>query len=576
MKVQQFNKIVVVVGCQRSGTTLAGQILGAHPDALLIDEPDNLYEWLEAYGGGDPNTQSLWDNTLTMSANKYKPAHARIRPDENGKQEPLSNITHLILKAPNLTYGYEILSQLSIPVSIIYPVRDPRSVVASMMKLRHIPMIQKQATLMSRNPKLATEFHDEIAKLNDEAVASHVKYALIWRIKSTLFSRFADYSLSPMIFKYEDLVADKECYSRQMAKHVGLVFDEQMLAHESVYRGFGPGMTERTRPVDSLSIDSWSDRLTSKQEDEILEAADDAVKLLGYSRTGVASKPASFRSVDESVLRAPFIFAGRGGSGTRLVSEIVSRAGVFLGNRLNVSGDSVEWVDLIYEMAINHRQYSDPIASSMDDPWERFLLRRANDVLGYGTWHQDQLWGWKLPESTVVIPELMQTFHKARLVHIVRHPIDSSLRRTHMTSRMNNPVGRAVIKAAYAMMGRDEADIAKDPEYLHNAITWLYQVKRVTDFAHNELPPEQYLEIRYEDLCQNPMLTGRLLMDFLGFDNAKEVPLPKIDLNRMRNYEPSDPRAEEVWALCRDTALKFGYELKSPSDEISSSRFGVL
>lgn len=31
--------IVVIAGSQRSGTTLVGQILGSHPNALLIDEP---------------------------------------------------------------------------------------------------------------------------------------------------------------------------------------------------------------------------------------------------------------------------------------------------------------------------------------------------------------------------------------------------------------------------------------------------------------------------------------------------------------------------------------------------------
>ena len=31
--------LVFIVGCQRSGTTLTGQILGAHPNAILLDEP---------------------------------------------------------------------------------------------------------------------------------------------------------------------------------------------------------------------------------------------------------------------------------------------------------------------------------------------------------------------------------------------------------------------------------------------------------------------------------------------------------------------------------------------------------
>lgn len=41
----QIEKIVVIAGCQRSGTTLVGQVLGAHPKAILIDETDGLYDW---------------------------------------------------------------------------------------------------------------------------------------------------------------------------------------------------------------------------------------------------------------------------------------------------------------------------------------------------------------------------------------------------------------------------------------------------------------------------------------------------------------------------------------------------
>ena len=42
-----IERITIVTGCQRSGTTLTGQILGAHPSAFLIDETDELYQ-LEA------------------------------------------------------------------------------------------------------------------------------------------------------------------------------------------------------------------------------------------------------------------------------------------------------------------------------------------------------------------------------------------------------------------------------------------------------------------------------------------------------------------------------------------------
>jgi hypothetical protein len=50
--------------------------------------------------------------------------------------------------------------------------------------------------------------------------------------------------------------------------------------------------------------------------------------------------------------------------------------------------------------------------------------------------------------------------------------LSSSLRRTHMTSRLNNPVGAAALPAAYRYSNRDPAQIRADEPYLHNVYAW--------------------------------------------------------------------------------------------------------
>ena len=51
-------------------------------------------------------------------------------------------------------------------------------------------------------------------------------------------------------------------------------------------------------------------------------------------------------------LDCPVVLLGRGGSGTRVLSQIAQQMGIFLGNDINVSGDSVEWVGPIYDLAV--------------------------------------------------------------------------------------------------------------------------------------------------------------------------------------------------------------------------------
>jgi hypothetical protein len=48
----------------------------------------------------------------------------------------------------------------------------------------------------------------------------------------------------------------------------------------------------------------------------------------------------------------PVILLGRGGSGTRLLAQLALSTGMFVGNKLNTSHDSVEWVETVYDLAI--------------------------------------------------------------------------------------------------------------------------------------------------------------------------------------------------------------------------------
>ena len=124
---------------------------------------------------------------------------------------------------------------------------------------------------------------------------------------------------------------------------------------------------------------------------------------------------------------------------------------MFLGNRFNEKcEDSMEWVDLVYELSVR-KQTGAGLPS--DGPWQGELQRRARHVLGKGNWCEGQEWGWKLPETMLVVPEMCRAFRRARVLHLVRHPVDACLRRTHLTSRMGHPVGATTLHAAYRRLG---------------------------------------------------------------------------------------------------------------------------
>lgn len=90
-----------------------------------------------------------------------------------------------------------------------------------------------------------------------------------------------------------------------------------------------------------------------------------------------------------------------------------------------------------------------------------------------------------------------------------------ALRRSHLTSRMDNPIGRAVLPAAYRHVGRDPERIGADPVWLHNAASWTYQLGHALDCRTAAKPPP-WLQLSYEDICSDVQGVASKLSAFAG------------------------------------------------------------
>lgn len=255
-------------------------------------------------------------------------------------------------------------------------------------------------------------------------------------------------------------------------------------------------------------------------------------------------------------LDAVVVFTGRGGSGTRLLSQLAAGAGIFIGNQVNKSGDSTEWVDLIYRMVVEAGGQRDLPSGS---PYRREIRARAAEILGAAPQRKSELWGLKLPELMLILPLLIDAFPRAKVVHITRHPVSSSLRRTHMTSRLDNPVGIVALPAAYRYSNRDAEEIETDEPYLHNAYSWNFQVTRVLHYARDVLGEAQYLEIKYEDLCIQPDHVLALVRSYLGCADDRAGASIQADPARAGAWDSRDTRVQTIWQICGKTAGLLGY-----------------
>lgn len=229
---QTSRKLVCVIGCQRSGTTLTGQILGAHPNAVLIDETDGVYDWFDALSPDDPLAPEQLAPALRKAARNYRAPESRIDLDGGARLTP--QVTHLILKSPNLTYAWDRLAALPMDVRIVGLIRDPRAVVTSMGRLAHIPMVGNQVRWIEQSPDLARELADELAVLKDPSKPDILKRAMIWQIKTRLIDRFSGIGLTCRTIRYETLVDHPQAIIPPLLDALGLPPDDAVYAHQDL------------------------------------------------------------------------------------------------------------------------------------------------------------------------------------------------------------------------------------------------------------------------------------------------------------------------------------------------------
>jgi hypothetical protein len=270
------------VGCQRSGTTLTGQVLGAHANAILIDEFEGLYPWFHSFADNKVDAQELTSAVLSKSTAKYRDPDQRFL-HEHGDITLAQNIDTIVLKAPNLTYYFEKIATLDCSVRIVYPVRDPRAVISSMQRLSNITFVENQLELIKKTPWIISQFQDAFEILEDDQQPHWKRAAIVWKIKSGLAEQFSNQGLPVFQFLYEDMVRSPDHWIGKLLSFCGLPDSQTPRKHHTVYQGTGPGGTVRDRALDVKAVSSWKDELESDVASRILTTAQPLAGGLGYA-----------------------------------------------------------------------------------------------------------------------------------------------------------------------------------------------------------------------------------------------------------------------------------------------------
>jgi len=226
---------------------------------------------------------------------------------------------------------------------------------------------------------------------------------------------------------------------------------------------------------------------------------------------------------------APLAIGGVGGSGTRLVAELAGALGLAMGPDRNLSEDNL-WYTLLFKQpgftgqdteafsaraaifvaAMTRSRTLSPgecrrvrelaRADRPQHPADWLQLRAASLLEAAGTAGPvPARWGWKEPNTHVLLPQWQAGLPGLRYVHVVRNGLDMAL-----SSNQNQLEywGEWLLERPVQAGPRD------------SLAYWCAVHRRVARLG--ERMPGRFLWLDYDRLCQQPAAGLTALADFLG------------------------------------------------------------
>jgi hypothetical protein len=231
---------------------------------------------------------------------------------------------------------------------------------------------------------------------------------------------------------------------------------------------------------------------------------------------------------------------GRGHSGTRAMSQTLAESGVYMGEPLNPSNDLVPPQKMYEACRVMARSvvwngglswdwsalHTCQILPEFVDLIEGYLA----SVLGSSAAHR----GWKIPETTLVLPWIARLFPEIKYIYWVRNPRDSIVGR-HKTDDL----------ADFGISYPQTEDLRR-----RRAISWWYQYELVRATPK----PKNWIVVRFEDFVQRQEETLARLEAYLEMPLAR-VPVYPEAVGRYKTDE-----GVNYYDFLEPAMIEFGYE----------------
>ncbi len=291
---------------------------------------------------------------------------------------------------------------------------------------------------------------------------------------------------------------------------------------------------------------------------------------------------------------SPVIIGSIGGSGTRVVTKIVSNLGFYLGSDVNKANDNL-WFTLLFKRpewyrriliddkelfrslsllskAMNGRQL--PTLAELTvllTATYDMVTAEANVGVGRKWWplrhafrllsatvrgsarHDHQCvtgWGWKEPNSHIYVEYFAKYFNALKYIHTIRHGADMAFSSNQNQLRMWGPYYDVEVPESADAIPRASL------KYWARANNKAYSVGQ-------HLGPDKFLVVNFDNLCVAPEVEIDKIIDFLGVhpdahqrNQILRIPKVPASLGRYRDHDLSQFDDVDL-----ETVRSFGFSL---------------
>lgn len=271
-------------------------------------------------------------------------------------------------------------------------------------------------------------------------------------------------------------------------------------------------------------------------------------------------------------LKGPIVIGGIGGSGTRVVAQILKELGIYIGTDLNEPLDNLSYTLLFkrpkwfYRNANNRNKIFRGLRileKSMTNSNPRFTLSESiflykatvsmyryghnREGHGKGRWAIDRFrkikegqigvngntirWGWKEPNSHLILPYLNEFFPDLKYIYVIRNGLDMAFSSNQQQLFNWGP-----------MFGVDppkrEVDI---PEASFRY--WVEANKKVIEIG-TKMGNDKFYLLNFDNICMDVETEINILLNFLNIEPNNEtynsllnIPQFSSTMGRFREHE---------------------------------------